>query len=277
VVKVGLISDTHMPQRWPDLPPAVGKVFAGLDLILHAGDVGELWVLDALSRYAPVAAVHGNDDSPQAERELPERLVLAVGGRRILLWHSHFADREEELASRQDDRWERILQRGATHGRRAGAHLVVFGHTHVPMARRVDGVLLVNPGAIASGNYVTRQLRQTVAVLTVDDGAPTARHVDLAAPQEDFEASVDWESGFGAALARYQSSILAPELRGAFAGIKPEDFADVQAFIRAILPLAHACWAGKRESITAGALRQAMEGAVAREDWEMVWRRVGAS
>jgi hypothetical protein len=54
---LGLISDTHMPERWPELPGAIFDVFAGVDLILHAGDVGELWVLDRLSAIAPVLAV----------------------------------------------------------------------------------------------------------------------------------------------------------------------------------------------------------------------------
>jgi putative phosphoesterase len=59
VARIGLISDTHMPQRCAALPDAVFDALKGVDLILHAGDVGELWVLDHLSTIAPVVAVHG--------------------------------------------------------------------------------------------------------------------------------------------------------------------------------------------------------------------------
>ena len=70
VTTIGLISDTHMPQRWPSMPTAVSQIFADVSMILHAGDVGELWVLDELSEIAPVIAVHGNDDTADAQREL---------------------------------------------------------------------------------------------------------------------------------------------------------------------------------------------------------------
>src|SRR2546428_11516176 len=57
--RLGLISDTHLPERCPALPPSLARVFAGVDLILHAGDLGALSVLDRLSAIAPVVAVHG--------------------------------------------------------------------------------------------------------------------------------------------------------------------------------------------------------------------------
>lgn len=118
---IGLVSDTHIPQRWPDVPATIAGIFRGVDLILHAGDVGELWVLDRLSRIAPVIAVQGNDDTPDAHRQLPVRQLPVVANRRILLWHSHHPDRAQELASRDDDGWRPKLQRLATQGRRAGA------------------------------------------------------------------------------------------------------------------------------------------------------------
>ncbi|MCA9945325.1 MAG: metallophosphoesterase family protein, partial [Anaerolineales bacterium] len=59
IATIGLMSDTHMPQRWAALPPVLGHIFANVEMIFHAGDVGELWVLDELSQIAPVIAVHG--------------------------------------------------------------------------------------------------------------------------------------------------------------------------------------------------------------------------
>src|SRR6476646_5162040 len=125
-ISIGLISDTHMPARCAALPPALFDALPGLDLLLHAGDVGELWVLDRLSAIAPVLAVHGNDDTADAQRELPYQQVLAVAGQRVVLTHAHYPDRAQELESRKDDAWEPKLERRAAFGKRAGASVVVF-------------------------------------------------------------------------------------------------------------------------------------------------------
>jgi putative phosphoesterase len=179
----GLISDTHMPKRWLEIPAAVYDIFRGVDLVLHAGDVGELWVLDRLSEIAPVVAVHGNDETAEAQRELPYQQIVAVGGQR------------------------------ARQARDAGATIMVFGHLHIPFARRFEDVWLINPGAIASGSAFTRQTRQTVALLYWrDDGQPFVVHVDLAEPHHPYEPVSNWEAGFRAAANRYSESIITPRL-----------------------------------------------------------------
>lgn len=259
-----------MPQRWPRMPEAVRRVFTDVDLILHAGDVGELWVLDELSRIAPVVAVHGNDETEEATRELPYQQVVALGGGRVLLWHSHYQDRAEELANRVDD-WHPGLRRLAGRARTAGAAVVVFGHTHVPMAMDYEGILLVNPGAIASGNFLTRQTRQTVALMTLQEGrAPHVRHVDLADAARTYEAQVDLAAGFDAALAGYHESLLAPELRERLPGLRPDMFDDVERVLTAVLPLAHACWAREQPWITEDMLRRALD----EQDWRVVEARL---
>lgn len=204
----GLISDTHMPKRWRELPPAVFDVLQGVDLVLHAGDVGELWVLDQLSTIAPTLAVHGNDETEEAQRELPYQQVLAVGGHRLFLCHGHLPDRRAEVVSRAGDEWRPKLAQRARQAREAGASVMVFGHLHIPFACRAEGLWLVNPGAIASGSAFTRQTRQTVALLFLrDDGRPFVTHVDLACPDRPFAATVDWDAGFGAAHSRYNETI----------------------------------------------------------------------
>lgn len=100
---VGLISDTHMGQRRKTLSPAIFDALAGVDLILHAGDVGELWVLDDLSRIAPVVAVHGNDESGDAPATLPFLQTLFIAGHRLVLTHGHYPDHAQEMAMRRDD------------------------------------------------------------------------------------------------------------------------------------------------------------------------------
>lgn len=258
---VGLISDTHMPQRCPELPAVLFDVLAGADLLLHAGDVGELWVLDRLGDIAPVVAVHGNDDTPSATRELPYQQLLAVAGQRILLWHSHRRERSDELAARRGDDWEPKLAQRAERGRRAEASVVVFGHTHVPMSARRNGILLVNPGAIASGSEWTRQVRQTVAFLFVtNDGRAAVSHVDLAHPDSVYEAEVTWAAGFKAANARYEAPILAPNLAPYLEQLRRDNFSAPFAVRAAILRISRRCWAGEQRFITADDILNEVEG-----------------
>ena len=141
----GLVSDTHLPERLDALPPALFQVLAGVDVVLHAGDIGELRVLDELSRVAPAVAVHGNDDTPEAQRELPYQQVLTLAGQRIVLSHTHYPDLEQEMASRREDAWGPKLSRRAGFGHRAGAGIVVWGHTHIPLAVLARGGLPGQP------------------------------------------------------------------------------------------------------------------------------------
>ena len=181
VARIGLISDTHMPQRCTALPASVFDVLQDVDVILHAGDVGKLWVLERLSNIAPVIAVHGNDDTKEAQRELPYQQLVSVAGQRILLWHSHYPDTTEEQASRGGE-WKPKLIRQAERGKRVGAKIVVFGHAHIPLTYQYGDMLLINPGALASGGLFTRQEIQTVALLFIsEDGTSFVTHVDLAA------------------------------------------------------------------------------------------------
>lgn len=81
---LGLIADTHLPDRCSALPAAVFDVFRGVEMIVHAGDVGSRSVLDELGAVAPVAAVRGNDECvPQDVADLPDERVVEIAGRRI--------------------------------------------------------------------------------------------------------------------------------------------------------------------------------------------------
>ncbi|MDQ3700352.1 MAG: YfcE family phosphodiesterase [Chloroflexota bacterium] len=261
VAVVGLVSDTHLPERCAALPEALFGVLAGAELILHAGDVGELRVLDALSAIAPVVAVHGNDDTTEAQRELPYQQVVMVAGQRIVLCHTHHPDRAQELALRQGDAWEPKLAQRSALGERAGATIVVWGHAHIPLACRQGGVLLVNPGAIASPNAVTRQACRTVGLLFFrDDGVPFPVHVDLAAPGGPFDPQIDLEAGFRAASERFTASILAPDLQERWPELQTRIGAVApEAFRAAILRAARPCWSGERKAVTRADLRTALQ------------------
>jgi hypothetical protein len=258
---VGLVSDTHLPQRLRRLPASLFDALAGVDLLLHAGDVGELGVLDALSALAPVVAVHGNDDTEAAQRELPYSQVVALAGRRLLLCHSHHPDRAQELAQRAGDAWAPKLNQRALAGAAAGASIVVFGHTHIPMAVRHNGCLLVNPGAIAPPNARMRQTLRTVALLAVrDDGAVFVVHVDLDALDRPYLARVDLAAGFRAAAAGVNSSLLAPDLAAVMADLEGGLDPAIRAAARdLLLPLAWRCWEGRQEQITRADLAAAIK------------------
>ncbi|NHZ71730.1 MAG: YfcE family phosphodiesterase [Aquificales bacterium] len=254
-VCLGLLSDTHMPARWPQLHATLPQVFEHVDLILHAGDVGELWVLDELSRIAPVVAVHGNDEPPDTSQLLPEKQIITVAGQRVLLWHGHYADRVDEMESRRAQVMRSKLERIARHGKRVGAEVVVFGHWHIPLLCEVEGVTLVNAGAFASGNLITRQLIQTVAILFVlENGRFHITHIDVNT-QEPYQPRDVLDLDFPMAVKPYSGSILSPELQALAPQVQPE-----AELIELLWRLAPACWWGGKEMITREDVEKAAGG-----------------
>jgi hypothetical protein len=157
-VRVGLIADTHGV-----LHPRVARVFARVARILHAGDVGSEAVLRALGRLAPVTAIRGNADPPALGR-LPARRCVEVGGVRVLLVHQGLV-----AGGRLSDELAGGLRR-----HRPG--VAVFGHSHVPLVRRRDGALLVNPGG---GGRRRFRLPRSVALLSIGARGVRARVVVL--------------------------------------------------------------------------------------------------
>ena len=144
-IVVGLISDTHGLLR-PEIP----RIFSGVDLIVHAGDVGGGHVLEALGKIAAVEAVSGNVDD-RSNPMLPRQRSLPVG--KLILHVSH----GDELGHPTP---ERLLARYA-------GDILVYGHTHTPLVFRDDhGRLVVNPGAAGPRRF---KLEPTVARLSVVD------------------------------------------------------------------------------------------------------------
>lgn len=153
VTRVGVISDTHGLLRASAL-----EALAGMDLILHAGDVGRAEILQQLREVAPTVAVRGNVDTSPWGRTLPETEVVDVEGRLIYLLH---------------DRGALDLD-----PRAAGFAAVVFGHSHRAEATEKDGVLYLNPGSAGPRRF---SLPTTLAHLTVTADHLTWTVVDLPA------------------------------------------------------------------------------------------------
>jgi len=148
---IGVISDTHGLLR----PEAI-EALRGVDLILHAGDVGSSDVLEKLEKIAPVVAVRGNNDKGEWAEELPHWEVTKIGAVSIYIIH---------------DVKEIDLSPAA-----AGFQVVVSGHSHKPSVEDRKGVLYVNPGSAGPRRF---RLPVSVARLSVDGDTVSAQLIDL--------------------------------------------------------------------------------------------------
>jgi putative phosphoesterase len=151
-MKIGVVSDTHGLLR-PEVAPAL----AGVERILHLGDVGAPSILKSLAKIAPVTAVRGNIDKSGQCTRLPETDVLLLEGHYIYLLHDI----------------------GTLHLDPAAAKFsaVLYGHSHKPSIDRRKGVLYFNPGSCGARRF---HLPVTVGMLTIEAGAaPEAQVIDL--------------------------------------------------------------------------------------------------
>lgn len=158
-MKIGVISDTHVPALSPVLPSRIADVFKGLDIILHAGDITELYMLAEFQEtYTLTFAVHGERDSEDVQHYLDEKQVVRFGERRIGLIHGHQFEPAQQgvlgrlrhfFGARPDPEAlpHFLLDQFADDG----VQTIVFGHTHQPYVRMHDGILLFNPGAALPG------------------------------------------------------------------------------------------------------------------------------
>ena len=154
---IGVISDTHGLLREEAL-----DALAGSDLIIHAGDVGKSEILEKLSEIAPVRAVYGNTDWGELRDALPGSDVVDLGMPGPLAYVLHIFESLD-------------LDPVA-----AGFQVVIFGHTHQPLIRELEGVLYLNPG---SAGPRRPDLPVTLARLTVEGDDMRAKILDLAVGQ----------------------------------------------------------------------------------------------
>jgi putative phosphoesterase len=169
-MRIGLISDTHMPEVAQVLPPQIAEAFRGVDLILHAGDIYASSVLDELEHIAPVLAAKGDDDSGDMliDRRVKWKHVLKLEGQ--TLWLIHYMPYPYSVAS-----WRARISLGQ--GEHDAPDIVVFGHDHCTILHHHSGVLFVNPGSPTFLNY--RHGLGTVGILDIDSGKAQAHIIQL--------------------------------------------------------------------------------------------------
>lgn len=161
VLRVGVVADTHCPEFLDRLPSGIARVLDGVDLILHAGDVGGPATLAELERIAPVEAIRGDHDPGL---DLPQRRLLELGGLQVALVHGNRSHLVEEPVTLVNTLGLGLLSVrpglfGWLHGQFPGADVVVYGHTHTPDIRRAGSTLLFNPGAVYQVNPETARER----------------------------------------------------------------------------------------------------------------------
>jgi len=150
-MRIGVISDTHGLLR-----PEALAALAGVNHILHAGDVGRIEILEQLRTLAPVTAIRGNVDSSGPCAELPETEVIELGGRTIYMLHDvHAINLNPEAA---------------------GFAAVISGHSHQPKMEQRRGVLYFNPGSAGPRRF---SLPVSIGFLTIEDGTITAKYMTL--------------------------------------------------------------------------------------------------
>ena len=133
-MKIGVISDTHIPKRAKCLPEIVLDTFKGVHHIIHAGDLMSMEVIYKLEELAPVTAVTGNTDSPELLERLGDKKILTLGNFSFGIFHGHGKKGktvENAIKCFQDDT----------------VNCIIFGHSHIPYCQFYDNILLFNPGS----------------------------------------------------------------------------------------------------------------------------------
>lgn len=154
IKKIGVISDTHIPERAEKIPEKIFDLFKDVDLILHAGDLCEMTVLKDLEKITKVIAVHGNMDESTCG-ELPEAVLIEIDNLKIGLTHSYGAP---------FGIWKRALE---MFDEIEDIDCIIFGHSHRALNEVHDDILFFNPGSPT--DRIFSPIR-SAGILTIKDG-----------------------------------------------------------------------------------------------------------
>ncbi len=176
-MRIGIISDTHIPEACEHLPPAVFEAFRGIDLVMHAGDVYVNRVLDELARLAPVIAALGNGDEGldghrfklEPDERVREAHLLEIEGVRVGLVHA---------IPTPDETSEEVFRNAMDSHFGGPVDVVVQGHSHVEGVVRFGDTLVVNPGSATLPHNLVG-VPGTVAILEIASGSVSAEIIRL--------------------------------------------------------------------------------------------------
>ncbi len=134
-MKIGVISDTHIPDKAGDIPNKVLDEFKGVDMIIHAGDLVNLSVLEKLENVCSnVKAVWGNMDYAEVKEKLPEKQLIDVQGYKIGVMHGYGAP-------------NKLIDILTPIFKDTPVDLIIFGHSHTPVNEKRGKILFFNPGS----------------------------------------------------------------------------------------------------------------------------------
>jgi putative phosphoesterase len=165
-MRIGLLTDTHLPSTIRHLWDEVKVAFAGVDLILHGGDIVSPRVLDWLEDIAPTLAARGNNDGGWEDPRMQDLHLLDLEGWRIALIHD-MEPEDRPIGSLKD-----------YHLKGAHADILITGHTHFERLDYRDGVLQINTGSPTHPHLWSTRLG-TVGILDLAPGTITARIIRL--------------------------------------------------------------------------------------------------
>ena len=158
---IGVISDTHIPERADKIPKSVFEAFKDVEMILHAGDIVSMNVLQELENLAPTLCVQGNMDRMYGLK-LPKQEVIEVNGIKIGLNHG-------EVYPRGDTQQLKYI------GMEMGVEVLITGHTHTSFIKELDKMLLLNPGSPT----VPRMSDPSIMLVDVQENSLDARIIKI--------------------------------------------------------------------------------------------------
>jgi len=134
-MKIGVLSDTHISSKADKLPKQMLDDFKGVDMIIHAGDLVDLSVVDALKKVCPnVVAVSGNMDPDTVRRKFPEKQVISVGKFKIGIYHGYGSPAG-------------LVDLLASVFKNDPVDIIIFGHSHAGLNQEKNGIFFFNPGS----------------------------------------------------------------------------------------------------------------------------------
>lgn len=170
IMRIGLISDTHIPYDAKELPPRLKYIFQNVDLILHAGDIYKPTVLDELNEMAPVLAARGDDDVGAIidDERVKTEHILSVEGLTLWLVHIYHYNDWSTYELKGKDFWHRS---------EPPPEILVYGHTHRPAITKRGPLFRITPGSATFPGYENGL--GTIGMLTIESGNIEGRIIQL--------------------------------------------------------------------------------------------------